>query len=274
VSLTLKRYTITGSGRERADTKLRQNFELFIDNPYCRGMFLAVCYDGGFVRMLEPYQHLKDARNKIVLIKAGEVAPAFWSVPLFSFAEFPSVFQGRYSLKLAPMGRTLCTAEYANEQVGKMLCSDDGRDPEDLTIEEVSYAPWEHPMPYIHSTTMYLGLTHEATLLGAKSRGALSTPELIALGISSFQFYGSNDNTKASPTTAEEQRAKSRIRNLQDAIRQKQQVAGQPGISNNIRQILQLTAKSLEDEVARLKTQVAKRNKRISKGRKHPSKGT
>src|SRR4051812_15945767 len=115
-----------GSGKERADSKIKQNFELFIDNPYCRAMFLAVCYDGGFVRMLEPYQHSDDNVTKVVLIKAGQVAPGFTSVPLFKFTEFKSVFQELCNPKIGPIGETMRATDDlkpTDVQLGESLCS-------------------------------------------------------------------------------------------------------------------------------------------------------
>jgi hypothetical protein len=244
-----------GSGKERADTKIRQNFELFIDNPYCRAMLLAVCYDGGFVRMLEPYQHSEDALNKICLIKAGQVAPGFLSVPRFKFTEFTSVFHELYSLKVGPIGKTLCGADeikLANVQTEGVLPCDEDSEPENLPIGNVPYDPWKHARSYVRSTTTLVGLAYKATLLSAKGRRAIPTPELIALRISSFQLCGSNDSTTASPTAGEKRRIKSKIKGLESAIRQKQQAAKQPGISTNVQKILRRTARSLEDEVAQL----------------------
>jgi hypothetical protein len=255
-----------GSGKERADTKIRHNFELFIDNPYCRAMFLAVCYDAGFVRMLEPYQHSQDALNKIVLIKAGQVAPGFLSVPLFKFTEFTSVFNERYSLKLSSTGKTLYSADEpksADFQLRSTLSSDNEQDPEDLPIEQVPYAPWKHPRCHVRSTTTLVGLAYQATLLGAMGREAMPTPELIALYVSPLQLCGSNSSRKATLTANEKRRIKSKIHALQSAIQQKQQAANQPGISTNLQKILRLTARGLEKEVARL---TLERTQRIKSG--------
>ena len=91
-----------GGGKERADSKIGQNFEFFVSNPYCSRVFLAVCYDNGFVRMLEPYQSMSPVlQNKIVLVKAGQTALEFDKLP-FELVDFPSVFKERYALKLDP----------------------------------------------------------------------------------------------------------------------------------------------------------------------------
>jgi hypothetical protein len=251
-----------GSGKERADTKIRQNFELFIDNPYCRAVFLAVCYDGGFVRMLEPYQYSEDALNKIVLIKAGQVAPGFLSVPRFKFTEFTSVFHEQYSLKIGPIGKTLCGAnetDHTNGQAEGVLSSDDVSEPEDLPLGSVPYTPWEHNKCYVRSTATLLGFVHQAALFGAKAQRTMPSPELIAFHISSFQFCSPKDSRKASLTAGEKRRIKSRIEEIESAIQQNQQAAKQSGISKGVQTALRRTARSLEDEVARLKQETAQK---------------
>ena len=253
-----------GSGKERADTKIRQNFELFIDNPYCRAVFLAVCYDGGFVRMLEPYQHSEDALNKIVLVKAGQVAPAFLSVPRFQFTEFPSVFQELYSLKIGPVAKILYgadEAEQTNAQAEGVLSVEYALEPEDLPVGSVRYAPWEHNRCFVRSTATLLGFAYEATLLGAKARRAMPTSELIAFRLASFQPWSPKDSKRASLTADEKRRIKLRIEKLESAIQQKQQAARQPGISKAARKTLQRTGRNLEDEVARLKKEAAQQTK-------------
>jgi hypothetical protein len=62
-----------GYGKERADDKIRENFNLYISNPLCHAVFLACCTDNGFARMLSPYQYNREAYEKIVLVSAGYV---------------------------------------------------------------------------------------------------------------------------------------------------------------------------------------------------------
>ena len=253
-----------GSGRERADTKLKQNFELFIDNPYCRGMFLAVCYDAGFVRMLEPYQHLKDALDKIVLIKAGNVAPGFLSVPLFRFTEFPSVFQELYSIKVGPIGKSSCIAHEpkpADVDVRSTLCNNAEQEPEDLPIKDLAHVPWSHPRRYIRSTATLLGLAYKDTLLSVATRGAMPTPELVALHVLSFRLCGRNDGPVTSTRADDKRRVKSNTKALESVIRQKKQAGKQNGISSGIRKWLGLTVRRLEDELTQLKRADAEKPK-------------
>ena len=255
----------SGSGRERADTKLKQNFELFIDNPYCRGMFLAVCYDAGFVRMLEPYQHLKDALDKIVLIKAGKVAPGFLSVPLFRFTEFPSVFQELYSIKVGPIGKSCIAHEPKSADmyvdVRSTLCNDDEQEPEDLPIKDLTHVPWSHPRRYVRSTATLLGLAYKATLLSVATRGAMPTPELVALHVLSFRRRGLNDGPVTSTPADEKRYVKSKIKALESVIRQKKQAAKQDGISSGVRKWLRLSVRWLENDLTQLKRADAEKSK-------------
>jgi hypothetical protein len=247
-----------GSGKERADSKIKQNFELFIDNPHCHAMFLAVCYDGGFVRMLEPIQHSDDAMTKVVLVKAGQVAPGFASVPLFKFTEFKSVFRELYSHKIGSIGRTVCAADElkpTDVQSGETPCIADQAEADNLPIGNFPYASWAYSKSHVRSAT------YEATLPVVESQGALPTPGLIALGISSFRLRGSNDGAKVSCKADDKKSTKRRIQALERAIRQKKQAAQRPGTSTTLQKILQLTARSLEDDLAQLKRKVGQRTK-------------
>jgi hypothetical protein len=53
--------------------------------------------------------------------------------------------------------------------------------------------------------------------------------------------------------TSGKRRTKWRIQALERAIEQKKQAAQQPGTSSTLQKILQLAARSLEDDLARLK---------------------
>lgn len=90
----------------------------------------------------------------------------------------------------------------------------------------------------------------------------MPSPELIAFHISSFQSCGLTDSRKASLTAGEKRRIKSRIEEIESAIQQNQQAAKQSGISKSVQTALRRTARSLEDEVARLKQETAQKTNR------------
>lgn len=80
----------SGQGKERADFKIKETFQLFLSNPHCQHIFLATCTDNGFARMLEPYQY-HAARNKITLVSPGLVCREIDSLG-FNTTEWPNVF--------------------------------------------------------------------------------------------------------------------------------------------------------------------------------------
>lgn len=83
----------SGQGKERADFKIKETFQLFLSNPHCQHIFLATCTDNGFARMLEPYQY-HAARNKITLVSPGFVCREI-DVLGFNTTEWTNVFSRR-----------------------------------------------------------------------------------------------------------------------------------------------------------------------------------
>lgn len=72
-------YIDAGQGKERVDYKIRENFNMCVTDPRCRHIFLAVCKDNSFARMLEGYQH--DAtRQKLTLVAPGYVQWELWDM--------------------------------------------------------------------------------------------------------------------------------------------------------------------------------------------------
>jgi hypothetical protein len=137
-------------------------------------------------------------------------------------------------------------------QLGEALCTGDEGEADDLPIANVPYNPWKHVGFHVNSTTTLLSIVSEATL---------PTPGFIALGILPFRFRGSNDSTKISVAVKGKRHTKWRIQALERAVEQKKQAAQQPGTSGTLQKILQLTAKSLEDDLARLKREVGQGTK-------------
>lgn len=82
-----------GTGKERADQKLRANFDLFLSNPQCQHIFLAVCTDNGFARMLEPHRYTP-AMERITLVSPGYVCREIEELALPT-VEWKSVFKAK-----------------------------------------------------------------------------------------------------------------------------------------------------------------------------------
>ena len=57
--------------RKPTDSRLSENFHLYLSTPNCHAVFVAACLDNGFARMLEPYSSHLPSRRKIVLVSHG-----------------------------------------------------------------------------------------------------------------------------------------------------------------------------------------------------------
>ncbi|ETN47160.1 uncharacterized protein HMPREF1541_01351 [Cyphellophora europaea CBS 101466] len=82
-----------GQGKERADFKIKENFQLFLSNPYCHQVFLATCTDNGFARMIEPYRY-HISKTKITLVSPGYVCREIETLG-FNIVIWPDVFSKR-----------------------------------------------------------------------------------------------------------------------------------------------------------------------------------
>ncbi|KEF58787.1 uncharacterized protein A1O9_03630 [Exophiala aquamarina CBS 119918] len=80
-----------GRGKERVDDKIREHFHLFLSQPNCYAVFLAVCFDNGFARMLERYVDHPSIREKIILVSSGYKALEIGELPLNTVI-WPGVF--------------------------------------------------------------------------------------------------------------------------------------------------------------------------------------
>lgn len=212
-----------GTGRERADVKLQENFDLFISNPYCCAAFLAICYDNGFVRMLEPYQEIDAVQNKIILIKAGQTAWEFSRLP-FEQVEFPTVFKTHYSDKIgllkAPPGL------YGN-----------------VTTESTATTPRFPGITSRFSTTFILGLTRGSTLLS----GPYGVHDVSSTTKTQDESVRpSQPNTPSVPETSK------KIANLQRVIQEKQKIVAKNDLKAKVRNKQLRLIRDLQAGVQRL----------------------
>ena len=73
---------------------------MFVANPYCQHVYLAVGRDNGFARMLEPYR-FRAAYQKITIIKCGALEKEIEALG-FRMVDWPSVFLQREREKPLP----------------------------------------------------------------------------------------------------------------------------------------------------------------------------
>jgi hypothetical protein len=68
-------YLDCGGGKERVDDKIRENTHLYLADSNCHSVFLAVCNDNGYMRILERYNNNPIPAAKIVLLTNGGITP-------------------------------------------------------------------------------------------------------------------------------------------------------------------------------------------------------
>ncbi|KAL8801664.1 MAG: hypothetical protein Q9182_004301 [Xanthomendoza sp. 2 TL-2023] len=83
-----------GQGKERADHKIKEQLNLFINNSYCKHIMLGVAHDNGYVPALDPYKNDPAAVSRITLIEPLHVGWEFSKLP-FKVTHFESLFRSQ-----------------------------------------------------------------------------------------------------------------------------------------------------------------------------------
>ncbi|KAL9094470.1 MAG: hypothetical protein Q9165_003320 [Trypethelium subeluteriae] len=81
-----------GSGKERADHKLKEFFRLFIQNIQCKHIIFGGTHDNGYLPNLDPYKRDALAAKRITLLQFATVQPGFRELN-FPVVRFDSVFR-------------------------------------------------------------------------------------------------------------------------------------------------------------------------------------
>lgn len=126
----------------RADSKIQENFHLFVSNQSCRCIFLAAARDNGFARMLEQYSSNEHIKSKVVLVHPGYVIPEIAELN-YQAVEWPSVFMHMFmppELRIK-MRRTSerknAEAEQRDLAINKYITKEAFRS---LSVEETGFA--------------------------------------------------------------------------------------------------------------------------------------
>lgn len=64
-----------GGGKESLDDKIGENTHLYLADSNCHSVFLAVCNENGYMRLLERYNNNPVPGAKIVLLTNGGITP-------------------------------------------------------------------------------------------------------------------------------------------------------------------------------------------------------
>ena len=85
-------FTDVGSGKERADHRIRDLFKLYAKIPQCKHVFFGPCHDNGYASFFAPYKPDPAVGQRITLIETTPAEPSFVSLG-FRRVHFPSVFR-------------------------------------------------------------------------------------------------------------------------------------------------------------------------------------
>ncbi|RAH80827.1 hypothetical protein BO86DRAFT_340745 [Aspergillus japonicus CBS 114.51] len=127
-------FVLVGSGKDRADEKIRGIFQEFIGNPTCRHVMFGACHDNGYVRLLEKYQNNNKADSrKVTLIYPFEPGKEFGGLSGYPSLQFETIFQTE-----SVMTRNLSPPPPPLPQTHRALGAEGGSPPPSLAVKN----PW------------------------------------------------------------------------------------------------------------------------------------
>ncbi|OCK74858.1 C-x8-C-x5-C-x3-H type zinc finger protein [Lepidopterella palustris CBS 459.81] len=81
-----------GSGKERADHKIKEMLRLFISNHSCKHIIFGGCHDNGYLPNLDPWKHDSKISSRITLLESTPAQLGFTNLN-FNTVRFDSVFR-------------------------------------------------------------------------------------------------------------------------------------------------------------------------------------
>ncbi|GAB7353105.1 hypothetical protein MBLNU459_g3647t1 [Dothideomycetes sp. NU459] len=94
-----------GSGKERADHKVRETLRLFLPNSQCKHIIFAGCHDNGYLPTLDPYKRDPKLLSRISLLETLPMQPGFQQLG-FTTCQFPSIFRSENLAPAPPLQST------------------------------------------------------------------------------------------------------------------------------------------------------------------------
>lgn len=81
-----------GSGKERADHKIRETLRLYLPIPQCKHIFFGPCHDNGYLPVLEPYKREISVSPRLSLVETRPAERGFHELG-FRMISFPRIFR-------------------------------------------------------------------------------------------------------------------------------------------------------------------------------------
>ncbi|KAF2432035.1 hypothetical protein EJ08DRAFT_609735 [Tothia fuscella] len=91
-SQPLFNFVDVGSGKEKADHKIREMFRIQLSNKQCKHIIFGGCHDNGYLTILEQYRHDNDTSSRISLLETIPAQAGFYALNI-KMSRFPSVFR-------------------------------------------------------------------------------------------------------------------------------------------------------------------------------------
>ncbi|KAM0282019.1 hypothetical protein ACHAQH_003225 [Verticillium albo-atrum] len=86
-------FVLVGSGKDRADEKIKELLKLFFGNPTCRHVIFGACHDNGYVRSLERLTASEEAKERLTLLESFQVGWEYRSLGIKKSAKMESIFR-------------------------------------------------------------------------------------------------------------------------------------------------------------------------------------
>ncbi|EEY22839.1 conserved hypothetical protein [Verticillium alfalfae VaMs.102] len=86
-------FVLVGSGKDRADEKIKELLRLFHKNPTCRHVIFGACHDNGYVRELEKRFPSPEARDRLTLLESFQVGREYRSLGVSKTVRMESIFR-------------------------------------------------------------------------------------------------------------------------------------------------------------------------------------
>ncbi|KAK3940250.1 hypothetical protein QBC46DRAFT_385688 [Diplogelasinospora grovesii] len=114
-------FVLVGSGKDRADKKIKGIFKQFVENPTCRHVIFGACHDNGYVRLLEEYAVDNAVAERVTLVHSFDIGKEFASLK-FKSTKMDGVFHGKplESVK-SPLSSSLLSAQVQDGRTGTSL---------------------------------------------------------------------------------------------------------------------------------------------------------
>ncbi|KAM0334997.1 hypothetical protein ACHAQA_000031 [Verticillium albo-atrum] len=104
-------FVLVGSGKDRADEKIKELLQLFFENPSCCHIIFGACHDNGYVRTLEKVVASEEAKDRLTLLHSFHVGREFGPLNIKKSTTMGAIFRTEpLSAPVSPVLSSIPTA--------------------------------------------------------------------------------------------------------------------------------------------------------------------